>query len=175
MAIIRRMYEWRLGEILPEDDLDALRGIEGARSKASYKKIAHQFGVRWEGRNYDRSDPEGTDLPNQAINHSSTAILGLAQLAVAVSGTIPQLGFIHEDSGYSFALDVADIYRDSITIPVAFGAIKAMEDGQVSPDETVERTVRRMAGKRFRKDKIVSNMIDKIKELFDADDCGRAQ
>jgi len=33
LSIARRMYAWRLGEVLPARDLDVLRGIEGARMK----------------------------------------------------------------------------------------------------------------------------------------------
>jgi CRISPR-associated protein Cas1 len=36
---------------------------------------------------------------------------------VAATATISQLGFIHEDSGQSFVLDVADLVRDTVTVP----------------------------------------------------------
>jgi CRISPR-associated protein Cas1 len=39
LSIARRMYAWRLGEVLPARDLDVLRGIEGARMKESYKLL----------------------------------------------------------------------------------------------------------------------------------------
>lgn len=174
LGVARRMYAWRLGEILPEDDIAVLRGIEGARMKALYKRLAEQFGISWHHRLYDRAEPEATDQPNQAINHAATAVLGLAQLAVAVAGAIPQLGFIHEDSGFAFPLDIADLFRDSVTVPVAFAAVKQRQAGE-HRDEPLERTVRRLAGKRFRQDKLVVQMIDRIKELFDADDCGRGE
>lgn len=169
IAVARRMYAWRLGEILPDDEITVLRGIEGARMKTLYKRLAEQFGIPWNGRSYDRAEPDAADHPNQAINHAATAVLGLAQLAVAVSGAIPQLGFIHEDSGFAFPLDVADLYRDSVTVPIAFAAVKLRHNGEYK-DEPLERTVRRMAGKRFRQEKLVSQMIDRIKEMFDADD-----
>ncbi|MEZ4450878.1 MAG: type I-E CRISPR-associated endonuclease Cas1e [Nannocystaceae bacterium] len=169
IAVARRMYAWRLGEVLPEDDITVLRGIEGARMKALYRRMAEQFGIPWGGRHYDRGDPEAADHPNQAINHASTAVLGLAALAVTVSGAIPQLGFIYEDSGFAFPLDVADLFRDSVTVPVAFAAVKQRRSGE-HRDEPLDRTVRRLAGKRFRQDKLVVQMIDRIKELFDADD-----
>ena len=174
IAVARRMYAWRLGEILPDDDITVLRGIEGARMKVLYKRLAEQFGIEWNHRLYDRADPNAADQPNQAINHAATAVLGLAQLAVAVAGAIPQLGFIHEDSGLAFPLDVADLFRDSVTIPVAFTAVKQRREGG-HEGEQLERTVRRLAGKRFRQDKLVVQMIDKIKELFDADDGGRSE
>jgi CRISPR-associated protein Cas1 len=168
-TVVRRMYAWRLGEIFPDDEITVLRGIEGARAKAIYKRLAQQFGIPWSGRRYDRADPDAADHPNQAINHASTAVLGLAQLAVAITGTIPQLGFIHEDSGFALPLDIADLFRDSVTVPVAFAAVKQRSSGEAK-DEPLERTVRRLAGKRFRQDKLVVQMIDRIKELFDADD-----
>lgn len=122
-------------------------------------------------RSYDRAAPEAADEPNQAINHASTATLALAELAVAISGAIPQLGFIHEDSGYAFALDIADLFRDSVTVPIAFAAVKERRKGD--RNEPLERVVRRGCGRKFRRDKLVVQMLDKIKELLDADDGGR--
>lgn len=171
IAMARRMYAWRLGEVLPEDDITVLRGIEGARVKASYKLLASQHGIPWKGRRYDRAAPDAADEANQAINHASTAVLALAELAVAISGAIPQLGFIHEDSGFAFPLDVADLFRDTVTVPVAFAAVKERLRGG-GRDEPLERAVRRACARRFRQDKLVVQMLDKIKELFDADDGG---
>ena len=148
-------------------DLDALRGIEGARVKAAYRLSADQFGIRWRGRRYDRQDPEATDRPNQAINHASAALQGAALVAVAAAGALPQLGFIHEDSGHAFALDIADLYREEILLPVAFGAVKEFN---TRPDQPLERLVRRRAVAIFRKERVVSKMIGRIKELLDADD-----
>lgn len=166
---VRRMYAWRLGELLPATDLDTLRGIEGARMKATYKLLAEQYGIEWHGRRYDRATPESADLPNQAINHASSAVEAAALVAVAVTGTIPQLGFIHEDSGHALALDVSDLFRDTILLPVAFEAVK---EHQRQSGQTLERQVRALAGRRFRKEQVIPRMIDKIKELFDANDGG---
>lgn len=163
--IARRMYAWRLGELLPDADIAVLRGIEGARMKTIYKRLSESFGMSWRGRRYDRGAPDSADLANQAINHASTAVYALAQVAVAVTGTIPQLGFIHEDSGRAFALDIADLFRDSVTLPAAFEAAKSAH-----PGETLERAVRRHTGAVFKRDRVVEKMIDRIKELFDHDD-----
>lgn len=76
------MYALRLGEVLPHRDLDTLRGIEGARVKAIYKLRAQEFGIAWEGRRYDRFNPDATDLTNQAINHAATAVQAAAAIAV---------------------------------------------------------------------------------------------
>ena len=132
--------------------------------KETYKRLAEQYRIAWRGRRYDRENPEATDLANQAINHAVTAVEGTAMVAVAVTGAIPQLGFIHEDAGRSFALDVTDLFRDTVTLPVAFSAACEAER---KPDESIERIARRLAAKTLRQKRIVLEMIDRIKEILD--------
>jgi CRISP-associated protein Cas1 len=165
---VRRLYAWRLGEILPASDLDALRGIEGSRVKRSYERLAQEFGVRWQGRRYDRNSPEATDAVNQAINHAASATQAAAEVAVAVTGTIPQLGFIHEDSGIAFVLDIADLFRESVMLPIAFAAAREVQQGENLTN--LDRRVRQLAGKAIRRDAVVNQMIDRIKELLDGHD-----
>ena len=167
LDIARRMYAWRLGEVLPHRNFDVLRGIEGARMKQSYRLIAKQIGVEWKGRHYDRASPDAADLANQALNHASSAVEGAAAIAVASTGTIPQLGFIHEDPGQSFVLDIADLYRDNITIPCAFRAAKRVAE---RPFENIERTTRRMTGETLAREGVIPVMIDRIKSLFEEAD-----
>lgn len=163
MAVARRMYAWRLGEVLPHRDIAVLRGIEGARVKEIYRLTAERMGLRWNGRRYDRSDPLAADGPNQAINHAASAVEGAAAIAVAATATIPQLGFIHEDSGQSFVLDVADLFRDTVAVPCAFKAALVV---QRRPGENIERVVRRTVAERLRRDGVIPAMIARIKELF---------
>lgn len=166
LAIARRMYALRLGEILPQSDLDTLRGIEGSRAKSTYRLLAQQHGIEWRGRNYDRRNPEGDDAPNQAINHASTAVIAAAQVATAAVGAVPQLGFIHEDSGYAFCLDIADLFRDAYTVPIAFAAAKKWRD---QPSLNLEREVRQLCAREFRRGQLVSQMIEKIQLVLRAD------
>lgn len=165
--IARKMFEWRMGEPTEVRDLDALRGIEGSRMKEIYRRLAGEYGVPWRGRRYDRGDPQSADLVNQAINHAASAVEGLALTAVAVTGAIPQLGFIHEDPGQAFVLDVADLFRDSVLLPAAFSAASEVLKEKRGP---IERVVRYRAGETFRRDRVIVEMIGRIKELFDADD-----
>ncbi len=168
LSIARRMYAWRLGEVLPHRDIAVLRGIEGARVKETYRLQARTFGIEWKGRRYDRAAPDSADPPNQALNHAASAIEAAAAIAVSATATIPQLGFIHEDPGQSFVLDIADLFRDRITVPVAFRSVKAWRDDDRTP---LERSTRREAGRTLRREKVIPAMIDRIKELFgDADD-----
>jgi CRISPR-associated protein Cas1 len=163
MAVARRMYAWRLGEVLPHRDIAVLRGIEGARVKELYRLTADRLGIRWHGRRYDRGEPLAADLPNQALNHVASAVEAAAAIAVAATGTIPQLGFVHEDPGQSFVLDIADLFRDGITVPCAFQAALVV---QKRPSQSIEQIARRMVGERLRRERVIPAMIDRIKSLF---------
>lgn len=160
ISVARHMYAMRLGEVLPHRDLDTLRGIEGARVKTIYRLMADKYGIEWNGRHYDRSNPNATDTPNQAINHAATAVQAAAAIAVQSLAAIPQLGFIHEDSGQAFVLDIADLYRDTVTLQIAFSVAKNVAAGD---DTTIDRLIRREASTVFRKQSVISSMIDKIK------------
>ena len=163
ISVARHMYALRLGEVLPHRDLDTLRGIEGARVKTIYRLMAEKYGIDWEGRHYDRNNPNATDIPNQAINHAATAVQGAAAIAVQSLAAIPQLGFIHEDSGQAFVLDIADLFRDTVTLQIAFTAARKSINGDES---TIDRLVRREASAVFRKQDVIGSMIDKIKQVL---------
>ena len=167
LMIARRMYAWRFGEVLPHQDIAILRGMEGARLKELYRLLAQKHGVAWAGRRYDRQNPNAADLPNQAVNHAATCVEAAAMVAVAATATIPQLGFIHEDSSNSFVLDIADLHRVDMTLPLAFEAVQAVAR---APERSLEREVRQRAAVRFHKDGLILAMIDRIKELFDGGD-----
>lgn len=170
LRVARKMYAWRFGQVLPDEDIEVLRGIEGARMRETYRRLADQFGVRWSGRKYDRAEPESNDPINQAINHAASALESAALIAVAVTGAIPQLGFIHEESGHAFPLDVADLFRATIALAGAFAAVGECQRDIRLP---LERTTRRLVGRAIKEKGVVPAMIDRIKGLFDAHDGGR--
>lgn len=170
LDVARKMYAFRFGQILPHRDINVLRGIEGGRMKETYRIEADRHGIPWEGRRYDRNRPEGADIPNQAVNHVATFVEGAADVAVAAVGALPPLGFIHEDSSNAFTLDIADLFRAEITIPVAFRVARSALDDR---GLLLERALRTEAAKEFRRSKLIPRMIDRIKELLGVDDAGR--
>lgn len=169
LDMARRLYAFRFGRVLPHRDITVLRGIEGGRVKEMYRIEAERFGIPWKGRRYDRSNPMAADVPNQSINHAATFVEAAADIAVAATGALPPLGFIHEESSNAFTLDIADLYRADLTIPLAFQAARKVLN---NPTLSIERTLRRDAAAEFRKRQLVPKMIDRIKELLDADDNG---
>lgn len=167
LVVARAMYTLRFGEEVKARTLDMLRGMEGARLKRLYELTAQKFGVAWNGRRYDRNNPNAADLPNQAINHAASAVEAAAAIAVAATATIPQLGFIHEDSGQSFVLDVADLVRHDVTLPIAFGAAKHVMKRR---DENLERVVRTRAAELLTSAQVISRLIVNIKTLLGPSD-----
>ncbi|MNU42823.1 CRISPR-associated endonuclease Cas1 [compost metagenome] len=165
--VARKMFAIRFGEVLPHRSMDVLRGIEGGRIKKVYEIQAAKYRVPWNGRRFDRADPGSSDLVNQAINHAATAMYAFSAIAVYSVGAIPQLGFIHEASGDAFCLDIADLYRATITIPIAFECTRFIMD---NPDIPIERHVRKAINKTAGKSGLVDAMIDNIKELFNGND-----
>lgn len=161
MEVARAMYAIRFGDIVRTRDIEVLRGREGAHIKQSYQLAADRFGISWHGRRYDRANPDAGDLANQAINHAAAAMTAAASIAVASVAAIPQLGFVHEDSGQSFVLDIADLYRHDVMLEIAFGATKEAEKTQAP----VERLVRRRAADVFHRQSVIASMIDRIKTL----------
>ena len=163
VALARKMYALRFGQIVRARTIEMLRGMEGARMKRAYELAAQRFEVPWQGRRYDRSNPIATDIPNQAINHAASAVEAAAAIAVAATATIPQLGFVHEDSGQSFILDVADLIRHDVTLTIAFSAAKHVLKAR---DENLERLVRTKAAEIFAKQNVIAGLIDRIKDLL---------
>jgi len=160
----RRMYAMRMGRILPHRDIAVLRGIEGARVKESYKLVAQSFGIAWHKRKYDRTKPEAADVANQALNHAALVVQSAASVAVTSLSALPQLGFIHEDSSQSFVLDIADLFREEVTLRIAFSVAKRIESGD---DQPVDRLVRRTASAEFRRRGVIPMMMDRVKSLLE--------
>lgn len=104
-------------------------------------------------------------LPIQSINHAATAVKAAAAFAVTNTATIPQLGFIHEDSAQSFVLDIGDLYRTSTTLPIAFEAARLHHERPAA--QKIERLVRRLAGEHLRREAVIPLMIERIKKLFE--------
>lgn len=167
LDVARRMYAFRFGKVLPHKNLAVLRGIEGARLRQAYKILAAKYGLEWKVRRYDRQNPETNDLLNQAVNHAATFIEAAADIAVAAVGALPPLGFIHEESSNAFTLDIADLWRVEITLPLAFSVVARVSK---DPELFLEREMRFEAAKWFKKHQLIPAMIDKIKELLRVDD-----
>lgn len=162
LKVVRKMYEMRFGEPAPaRRSVDQLRGIEGARVRATYKLLSERHGVKWQARRYDQQEWDAADIPNRCLSAATACLYGIAEAAVLAAGYAPAVGFIHTGKPLSFVYDVADIYKFDTVVPLAFAvAAKA-------PPEP-ERAVRLACRDLFRQHKLLERIIPGIEEMLAA-------
>lgn len=121
LAVARCMYSMRF----PDEDvskltMQQLRGREGARIRAVYRKASNETGVAWNRREYNPNDFSAGDPVNKALSAAHACLYGVAHSVITALGCAPGLGFIHTGHERSFVYDIADLYKAEITIPIAF-------------------------------------------------------
>lgn len=160
LKVVRKMYELRFGEPAPaRRSVEQLRGIEGARVRATYKLLAQQHHVNWQARNYDRQQWDAADVPNRCLSAATSCLYGISEAAVLAAGYAPAVGFIHTGKPLSFVYDVADLFKFETVVPLAFRiAAKA-------PPEP-ERAVRLACRDLFRSSKLLERIIPTIEEVL---------
>ena len=128
LRVVRRMYEMRFGEELPEElSLQQIRGKEGVRVRTAYSQASTQTGVEWSGRSYNRSDWKDSTPINRALSAANSCLYGVCQAAIVSAGYSTALGFIHTGKMLSFVYDIADLYKADLTIPLAFQVVAESE------------------------------------------------
>lgn len=117
----RTMYRLRFpGEDPSGLTRQELLGREGRRVKQCYQIHAERVGLLWTGRRYTPGKFGSGDPANQAITAAAQCMYGVAQTVVAALGCAPGLGFIHSGHELAFVLDIADLYKTELAIPIAF-------------------------------------------------------
>ncbi|WP_245797385.1 type I-E CRISPR-associated endonuclease Cas1e [Mangrovactinospora gilvigrisea] len=156
IAVAREMYRLRF----PDEDPSGLMrrellGCEGQRVRECYAKEATRTGVAWRGRRYTPGDFASSDAPNQAVTAAAQCMYGVAQAVTAALGCAPGLGFVHSGHIQSFVLDIADLYKTEIAIPVAF-EVAAEDEIDVGP--RTRRALRDVINKRKLLDRCVTDI-----------------
>jgi CRISPR-associated protein Cas1 len=163
LEVARAMYRMRF----PDEDpfgftRQELLGREGHRVKACYRAQADRTGVPWRGRRYTPGDFDSGDAANQAVTAAAQCMYGIAQAVVSALGCAPGLGFVHSGHELSFVLDVADLYKTEIGIPVAFDVAAQ------GPEEVGSRT-RRAIRDKVNETRLLNRCVADIKNLLTPD------
>ncbi|MDR2167617.1 MAG: type I-E CRISPR-associated endonuclease Cas1e [Clostridiales bacterium] len=166
LAVARKMYALRF----PDEDvsnlgMQQLRGKEGARIRATYRKFSKITGVAWSGRVYDPDDFEAGTPVNKALSAAHACLYGLAHSAIVALGLSAALGFIHSGHERSFVYDVADLYKASLTIPIAFEIAAAH-----SESEDIGALTRRAVRDKISNMKLLAQMVKDIHLLLHIED-----
>ena len=121
IKVARKMYQMRFpNEDVSNLSMQQLRGREGARVRAVYRRLSKETGVKWDKRTYDADDFESSDPVNQALSAANACLYGDVHSVIVALGCSPGLGFIHTGHECSFVYDIADLYKSQISIPIAF-------------------------------------------------------
>ena len=115
------LYKLRLGvENMPGGTINAMRGLEGRTIRNVYKAQAKKYGIKG-----FRRDSNGDDVVNVSLNLANSILYGCAGAACSAIGVNPALGIIHRGNVRSLLFDLADLYKPTMTIPLAFSATTA--------------------------------------------------
>ena len=167
LRVVREMYRIRFGEAAPlKRSIDQLRGIEGARVRASYDLLAKQYRVTWKRRRYDPADWDSSDIPNRCLSAANACLHGLAEAAVLAAGYAPAIGFLHSGKPRSFVYDIADLWKTRTVVPEAFRIAGQAQKGRI--DMPVERAVRLACRDSFRTTGLLSKIIPGIEDVLSA-------
>jgi CRISPR-associated protein Cas1 len=162
LKVVRKMYSMRFGEDAPaRRSIEQLRGIEGARVREMYKRIARTFGVDWKARNYDTAEWTRGDVANRCLSSATACLYGVTESAVLAAGYAPAVGFIHTGKPLSFVYDVADVYKFETVVPAAF---KIAATTPSNPEQLVRLACRDI----FRQTRLLERIIPGIEEMLAA-------
>ena len=163
LNVARKMYQLRF----PDENVEGftmqqLRGREGSRIRAVYRKASEKYKIPWNGRVYKPDDFQSGDPVNQALSAFHACLYGLAHAVIVALGCSPGLGFVHVGHERSFVYDIADLYKAEVTIPISF-------ETAAEGNEDIAASVRRKTRDAMFKNNILKRMIRDINWLLSDD------
>lgn len=127
LEVARRMFARRFPDAeLQGKTLQEMMGMEGHRVRALYQQKAEEYQVGWKGRQFTPGKFELSDVTNQVLTATNAALYGILCSAVHSMGYSPHIGFIHSGSPLPFIYDLADLYKESLCIDLAFSLTREL-------------------------------------------------
>lgn len=127
LEVARRMFARRFPEAdLHEKNLKEMMGMEGYRVRALYQQKAEEYQVGWKGRQFIPGKFALGDITNQVLTSANAALYGILCSAVHSMGYSPHIGFIHSGSPLPFIYDLADLYKETLCIDLAFSLTREL-------------------------------------------------
>lgn len=164
--VARRMFKKRFpNENLSNKSIQEMMGMEGSRVRRMYRQKAKLYGVEWEGRNYVPGNINFSDSPNKILTICNSALYGLVGAVIHSMGLSPYIGFIHSGSPLPFVYDIADLYKEEVSVDLAFSLSK-----NNNYDKSV---VINSFGQRIVDNDILCNITKDISDILEiGNDCG---
>jgi CRISPR-associated protein Cas1 len=127
LKIAMRMFARRFPDAkLDNKSLQQMMGMEGLRVRQLYEKKAQEYKVGWKGRQFTPGKFEIGDVTNRILTSANAALYGIICSAVHSMGFSPHIGFIHAGSPLPFVYDLADLYKENLSIDLAFALTALM-------------------------------------------------
>ena len=142
LTVAKRLFSERFpNESLDGKSLQALMGMEGVRVRALYASKAEEYGVPWNGRRYIPGKMEVSDKVNRYLTHANSLLYAVITSSVIAHGYDPRIGFIHSGSPLPFIYDLSDLYKEILTIDLAF--MLASKEEKITNTRLVEEFTKR--------------------------------
>lgn len=160
LDVARAMYKLRFPDLEVERfSRQQLLGKESGRVKASYRDESERTGVPWRGRKYTPGQHDMSDAPNKGITSAAQCLYGVAHTVTVALGCSPGLGFVHSGHERGFVMDIADLYKVEIGIPVAF-------DAAAQGDDDVDGVTRRLLRDRINEEGLLDRCVRDVRNLL---------
>jgi CRISPR-associated protein Cas1 len=171
MEVVKRMYEIRYpNEKLKYKKIDELRGIEGKKVRDLYNILSEQTGIQWTGRSYKIDDYDSQDTVNKALTLGNQFLYGIIHGIIHLMGFSPAIGFIHTGHMLSFVYDIADLYKEKLTIPIAFDVASKLENENGVDLKNINDSITYLVQKKLReeitKQKLLKQITKDLQFLF---------
>lgn len=155
VEVARRMFARRFPDAdLEGKSLKEMMGMEGYRVRALYQKKAEEYQVGWKGRQFTPGKFELSDTTNQVMTACNAALYGILCSATHSMGYSPHIGFIHSGSPLPFVYDMADLYKESLCVDLAFFLTREMAG----------RYNKALVSEEFRRRVIAMDLLSKVAE-----------
>lgn len=149
------LYRRQLGLELDADEtsIAVMRGLEGRAMKLKYKELARKHAIKG-----FRRDTKSEDPVNMGLNLANSLLYGCAASACFAIGINPALGVIHRGDARSLLFDLADLYKPSVSLPVAFKSAQ---------DEDPLSSVRKLTRKEIHRQEMLKEMLAVLMEILE--------
>lgn len=152
--VAKAFYKKQFGLDSFTGSITQMRGVEGSLVRKLYQSEARKHRVG----SWHRAT-EADDNVNVALNISNSILYGVMACLVGALAMNPALGVIHRGNAKAFLFDLADLYKPTVSIPVAFSMAHERQ-------EDVPRLVRAKLREAFVARKLMRDVILFLTETF---------
>ena len=162
IEVIRNMYSIRYpNEHLKSKSKDDLLGLEGMKMQQCYKELANKYEVVWVERIYHVEDFYSQDYINKCITTANQLLYAVITAVVISLGFSTALSFIHNGKMLSFVYDLADLYKESLVLPLTFEYCSKTTD----TDDSL-RELKKLLNCQFLTVRFLQSVVSDIKFIF---------